>query len=88
MKNEAHEFVRRAAQAICEVAPTAQSYWGALHNNSQADDFLVSLITIFGQEFWAHGNGDPLLQQWYADVRKYLGDIGVILSFQEAVPAT
>jgi len=29
MKNEAHEFVERAAQAIYEIAPTPQSHWGA-----------------------------------------------------------
>src|ERR1700737_5011047 len=44
MKNEAHGFVRRAAQAIYDVAPTPQPYWGASRGIKLAAPFALVLF--------------------------------------------
>jgi hypothetical protein len=44
MKNETHEFVRRAAQALYEVPPAPQPHWGARRGIKLAVPFALVLF--------------------------------------------
>ena len=44
MKNETHEFVRRAAQPLYEVPPAPQPHWGARRGIKLATPFVLALF--------------------------------------------